>query len=307
MKTVILGSGPIGLMAKEIYPHADIIPFGRSRFYNHYGILHDDYIDKSDSVDRLFDGIPLYDQVETITNAISYKGNLIFNPDDILKTLLADKLFGDGVHIGFNQLFKNIRFVYWTKISRVYDLLRMKYDHDIIVGTKYNGVININIESKEIETDVGIVKYDNIISTIPLYALCDYTNISVYNKYADVWIYRVRGEFDTEGANMTYVADSEYDILYVSQSKRMRGDSYSVGDFFCRTEIQEPHQYFNAFMKSSVVNASMIEKAYPSCMPPNMKIFEDKNIFCVGRHAQCDYFMDVASSVKRLYGLEGRV
>jgi hypothetical protein len=299
---IILGSGVIGLMAKDILGY-DLIPFGRSRFYS-ISSFDDNYI--SSNVELPPSLVDCNDTSFEVTS-ISYCGNLIKGKfDDIIKQLVQDKLF-DGIHPAFNSQFLPLKGVYKTTIKDMYTDLLQKYNKDINnCINKYGNLISIDKETKKIETTTGTYEYDNIISTIPLNALGAYIDVPS-TRYSNLWVYEVydsANEIDIEGSTTVYVADKILDLMFVRQSNIFSRTSYK---FFTRVKLNDKTKYIQALCNSKnvgVLRDTEIVNAYPSCSPPSITELENNGILCVGKHAQCDFFMDAGSSLKKLYKIK---
>jgi len=302
MNNVILGGGVIGLLAAEMFPAAIIIPFGKSRYYYYDPCLEDNHIiwnDLSyDIVSRLFpDSIPM-----RFKSGINYCGEFLWYPIPMAKRSIINKLYDKGdEHPHAEKLFDNLEpLVHSISTKNLYNgLVRSHYER-IEKDLKLYGqsVKSIDIHNKTIATSENkIVDYDNIISTIPVYALMKYMGDRSDLDAKNIFYTHVASmDIDMEGANLMWVSDSHIDFFKVIEIYQ---NNYVFQSFVPLNE-----EYIKLFGKDAkIINNTGIEGAFPMGPPPDLGELGDYGIYRVGTNAQWDYFMCVSSCMNRLVKL----
>lgn len=294
----IIGSGLIGLMAKDILGDSwDIIPHGTSRYYSWAVPLADDFVPVSAKNDYK---VLLTPNTKIIKRAFSLGGQLIFAPLRWVSDIYTNKVFGNPLPV-FNRVVEMEQMVSVKSCRDIYKNLLGKYMDVLTQRSEQYGVVS-SIANGEIKTTTTTLQYDNIISTIPLDALLKCLGETMGLESKDAWIYHVRtSRLDFEGASQVLVADNEFDFYKVNKI----GPSEYI--FFCLKEIVTPTQYFGAFTgnHAEVIGQSYCKSFIPIAdSPPNLSWLNDKyKIQCVGSHAQWDALADVGSCFARLLKL----
>ena len=301
---LILGSGLIGLLAREILgPSYKIIPFGKSRFYSFNPSLADNFIkmnkDTIEVVDKLMPSIPrLYKR------PFSLSGQLLYDKQAVID-LYLDKVHDNSVGVG-NLLLDTTFMVHGVSCNALYSHLLLKY-----MGEIKDSISEGLSKPTRLAKDYAIfgghkIAYDNIISTIPLTVLYKLFSLSPLLDSKTVTIVKINsnnGCFDFEGANQVLIADSMFSFYKVVEINK---NQYV---FFFHEEVNDYAQYISAFSENQLKVERILEfKEYiPADDPPDIKFLEDFNIWCVGSYAQWDDFMTVSASIRRIFQLLGKV
>ena len=299
----ILGSGITGLLAKEVLGESwQLIPFGRSRFYSFYPPTGDNFIVSHDSIDPIIREFTAIPQTDLLFRATSYGGQLLFADASFAKDSYLSKLFGANMHPAAKMLLRHELNVYkHVTATELYNTLQTRYKTQIEQARQQYGTVNkISHQDHTIQTSTGTYEYNKIVSTIPLDALLEFMGETHTLQAANVWYYHITTPaLNFEGARQVFVADAAFDFFKVD---KISNDQYV---FHCRCDLGNPMSYLGAFMNNrlSIENATNMQKAYPVGAPPKLEEIEKVGIYCVGQHAQWDYFMDVSSSIKRLLKL----
>lgn len=298
-KNIILGGGLTALIARDILgSNWSIIPIAKSRFYTYKPALDDNHILKDDRTDDyvkyLGGGIPfLY------KTAYSFEGQL-YNYQQQLANLWLSKVYGENIPPQSNAVMSTRKhyFIYSIKANELYTNLMTKYASDI-ANSLTLGKPN-KIENKTIYTDTQAIEYDNIISTIPYEALTKYLNIKYDKQTIPTYYYHIKTDtLDLEGNSEVLICDHQIEFYKVRQ---LTPDRYL---FYCNHELDMPGQYFMQFMpRYDLLDGTRIIDAIPCGIKPNLKHIEDKQIYCVGKHAQVDPYMCIGSSIKRLLDIK---
>jgi hypothetical protein len=292
----ILGSGIIGYLAKEIFDW-HIVPFKKSRYYTFEIPFADNYIVLDKDIDNFMNCYYPHNVQIINKSAFSFKGGLI-NDDQTLRELYVNKAYNSNPHPSATKLLKTIFSAYEVNVKQVHDMLFKKHIAHINDNIKkYGEVVSINVQSKEIIFKTGKVAYDNIISTIPLDALCKYAGHTMDLPSSDLYVYHLASNIiNLEGSVQCYVCDDNIEFYKV---QKIGDDQYL---FWSGGVIEQPYKYFGLFFgyDFEILEVVKIEKAIPLGVPPDLSCFADNGIFCVGSNAQWDDFMDVSSCIKRL-------
>ena len=298
----ILGSGVVGLMARSILgPSWSLIPFGRSRFYSYKPALASDHLVHHNDLDEIM--LPMILNVKPVflQRAYSFGGELIFSDESFAKLGYIDKVFGADQHPAVKQLIRSSSIVYQTSVTSIYESLLTQYRTEISKAIDEWGVLN-SIADHTLKMENGTFEYDQIISTIPLDALCGYIGTQKTLPARDVWFYNIEtSSLNFEGAAEVMVCDGPFDFFKVDRINRV---SYV---FHCLKDLGNPLAYLGAFTNNNlrIVNETSMPRAIPVGAPPHEAEFKAKGISLVGAHAQWDTFMDVSSSIRRILKLRG--
>jgi len=308
MKVVILGSGLIGLLAKEIFEDAVIIPFGKSRFFYFAPPLADDFIIRSEKIDpfmgpclRQFFGhlaaAPLI-----MKRVISLGGQLA--TDSIAIKQYISKVYEDAPAYA-HDLLKTEFATYPMTCHNLYRKLLAKYINALRAEVEVRG-IPLKIDPGIVHCDLGTVEYDQIISTIPLDVLLELTGVFQSLSAHDEHCFHITTDaLDFEGASQVLVADNPIGFHKV--------DKVGIYDYIFHNlgSIETPLPYFDAFIAPNryrIAGETKMPKAIPkSPHAPRIPELKDKfKIDLVGSCAQWDDFMDISSCVWRLLQLKDK-
>lgn len=297
MSKFILGSGLVGLIAKDILGNDwEIIPQGRSRYFSFDPALADNYIVVSDAAKEI---INIGREIKTIKRAFSIGGSLIFEPHEWAIDMYCHKVYDEPNFI-FKKLFKKNIEIFSLRNNDLYKMLLNKHSQDIKMSNAKYGQI-LEIKDGHILTTTGKFPYSKALSTIPLDSLCKFLKIDMDLKAKDVWIYKIEtDQLDFEGATEVFVLDNVFDFY---KSTRLSKFEYQ---FFCLSEIKTPLEYFGAFTNNklnfSSVDATKISNAIPiaSMLPDLSFLKNDHRIECIGSNAQWDDMADIGSCILRI-------
>lgn len=296
MSKFILGSGLVGIIAKEILGNEwEIIPQGRSRYYSFDPALADNFIAVTDSVKQI---IRIGSEIRPFIRAFSFGGVLMWQPHDWILEMYSKKLYGESNSI-FKKLFKPKIDIFGLRCNDLYKILMNKHIQEIKKSNAKYGQI-VEIKDGFIITTTGKFPYTNILSTIPLDALCKFMKVEMNLQARDVWTYKIEtDQLDFEGADEVLVLDEIFDFY---KSVKLSQFEYQ---FFCLNEIKTPVEYFGAFtngkLRVSLLNSTKLINAIPMTdIPPNLSFFKDQNIECIGSNAQWDDMADVNTCIFRI-------
>lgn len=301
MKNFIFGSGIIGYLAKYIFTDYVLIPFKRSRYFYFEIPWSDNFIKYDKNIDDFMKNFVINDSPMLIYKSpFSYNGQLFYNKTEDVVSDYLNKIYGD-VPLFADRLLQTTFTIYPTSIKSIHDMLQYKLGEEIRKNIRLGELVNIDIKNKLFmlrDPKTGIIskhEYDKIISTIPLDALCKYCNLTLDIKSRNICYYVINADIDLEGAQQCYVVDN--DILFFKVSNI--GNHYL---FWSTDIIDNPYNYFGKFLnyKIDIIEAHMIDNAMPVGDIPDLKLFEDYGIYCVGSNAQWDDNVDITSSIRRL-------
>lgn len=293
----ILGSGLSGLIARAVLGDGwKLLPFKRSRFYSTTPALGDEWITYTDDFRHFLDGNGLISDKHRLQRAYSYAGQLIFSDDSFAKVGYLDKLFADQPHPAARHLQRTEFIAFKIPASTLYQFLQTKFQDEILESINTLGKVT-QISDHHIKTDRAEFDFDKIVSAIPMDALTGLMGQHDHLPAQGVWYYLVRTpSLNFEGAYEVMVCDQAFDFFKCT----IVGTQLYL--FHCRADLMNPHSYLQAFLgsKFEIVNSTQIEKAIPLGPPPDLKGFEAKGIYPLGRHGQWDYYMDTSSVLKRV-------
>jgi hypothetical protein len=307
MANYILGSGIVGLIAKQMYPEYGIIPFKKSRYYSFEIPLADNHIVYHKAIEPFMSEVCPTDKTPIIMKStMSYRGQLINNPPRELLEMYLKKVYIEYPDYYIN-LMKMVYSVYQTTVIKLYNKLQSKFQQNINEAIRnYGELVSINTKTKTLRTRSQELEYDKLISTIPLDALAKYCNINITLKSSPVCLYYIEStSTNLESNDICYVADEHIEFFKVVQLNK---PNYM---FWSKDTIIDPYQYFGSILG---YNIEILEPQRISAMinienPPNLKPFEDIGIYCVGSNAVHDDFLDVSSCILRLlrFKFENRI
>jgi hypothetical protein len=298
MSDFILGSGLIGCIAKRMYPEWEIIPFKKSRYYSFEIPLAENHIVYHKNIEPFMSEVCPLDKIPIIIkSAVSYQGQLINDPPKELLHMYLKKVYDEYPDF-YSELLKPVLTIYQTTSMKLYEILQNNVQQSINESIRnYGELIDINTKTKKIRTRHREVEYNRIISTIPLDALAKYCNVSIDLKSTSTCIYNIYSKtVDLEGNDFCLVVDNFIDFFKVVKV----GEHNHI--FWCKDTIQDPYKYFGGFLTYNIdiLETFRISSMMNVGLPPNLKFFEDLDIFCVGSNAQWDDMMDCSSSINRL-------
>jgi hypothetical protein len=296
MHGVILGSGIVGLLAKEILGSQwQVIPFTRSRFYSFRPALADNFIIRDERIDDLI--AHLGGKISFIYKTSYSLGGSLLPPDDLIITTWLNKVFGIEVP---NQALPCIKsrgnhFIYDIKVNQLYRQLQSKYNQSLVNDSK-RGMVS-EIGDHYLVWGGQRIDFDHMISTVQLSKLFELTKLP-HDKLstAQIWYYHVEtNSLNFEGANQVLVADDIIDFFKVSNIAENR---YL---FYFSHDIPIPGPYFMQFMQQfDLIDGTTIAGAIPKGQRPNLNAIEKLGIECIGAMAEHDYFMDLGSCLVKL-------
>jgi hypothetical protein len=296
MRGVILGSGIVGLLAKEILGDQwTVIPFSRSRFYSFRPALADNFIIRDERIDDLithFGG-----KISFIYKTLYSLGGTLLPQDDCITNVWLNKVFGLDIPPQALPCIKSRGdfFIYDIRINRLYQNLQQKYQQYLIDNSKKGAVSEIG--DHYLIWDNQRIDFDHMISTIPLSKLYKLTKLR-HNKLltAQIWYYHIEtNNLNFEGANQTLVVDDSIDFFKVSNIAKNRYLFYFIND------IPIPGPYFMQFMQQfDLIDGTTIPDAIPKGSKPDLTSLNTFGIECIGAMAEHDYFMDLGSCLVKL-------
>lgn len=296
MRGVILGSGIVGLLAKEILGDEWlIIPFSRSRFYSFRPALADNFIIRDDRIDDLighFGG-----KISFIYKTLYSVGGSLLPPDDCLINAWLNKTFGQNVPSQALPCIKSRGdyFIYDIRVNRLYQELQNKYGQCLIDNSRRGAISEVG--NHYLIWGGQRIDFDHMISTIQLSKLFELTKLP-HNKLStsQIWYYHVEtNNLNFEGANQALVVDDSIDFFKVSNIAKNRYLFYLLRD------IPIPGPYFMQFMQQfDLIDGTTIAEAIPTGNKPDLTQLDKLGIECIGSMAEHDYFMDLGSCLVKL-------
>ena len=301
---IILGSGIVGLLAKAILGDDwKVIPFYKSRFFSYNPALDDNFIIADSEIDpfikQLMGKVP---SKFAYNKAWSIQGQLYPAFDEGICEDWLGNIFGTQIPAHSIPYYKNRMSlnVYDIRLNEIYKSLVASYMGELAEESQKGKVVKI--EDHKIYREKDVVEYDQIISTIPLDALCKFVNFNVELKSKPIhYIHIETKDLDFEGFNQVMVADKSFSFYKAANIAPSRFLIY------CQDELPDPGAYFMAFMKSfDIIDGTSIDGAIPLGDIPSLELIEQQDIFCVGGYAQWDWCADVGSNIKRLVRFANR-
>lgn len=296
-KNYILGGGLIALLARDILGGDwTIIPMGRSMFYSLVPPLADDFIAHDDSTAQYIHGLM---KIPIIHKTMySCGGQLVEGNNDIIDDWL-DRYYNGYTPQQAKPYWKHRGAIpVYYGCSELYKSLQLKYKDEIIRNNEKFGKVS-KIEDHAITTTTGLIlEYDNILNTIPLYALLE--RLGIDHKYQlksrDAWFYHVRTkDLDLESASTVLVVDNQIEFV---KATKVNDINYI---FEAPKRIEMPGEYFMAFMTDfELVGETVINRAVPCGNIPKIFELDNMHITNVGSLAVWDDCLDVGSCIKRL-------
>jgi hypothetical protein len=296
MRGVILGSGIVGLLAKEILGDEWlVIPFSRSRFYSFRPALADNFIIRDERIDDLiahFGG-----KISFIYKTLYSLGGALLPPDDIVINTWLNKVFGVDAPTQALPCIKSRGdfFIYDIRVNRLYEQLQQRYNQSLVDSSKKGPITEIG--DHYLIWGGQRIDFDHMISTIQLSKLYELTRTQ-HNKLltTQVWYYHVEtNSLNFEGANQVLVVDDSIDFFKVSNMAANRYLFYFIRD------IPIPGPYLMQFMQQfGLIDGTTIAEAIPKGPKPDLTSINKLGIECIGAMAEHDYFMDLGSCLVKL-------
>jgi hypothetical protein len=296
MRGVILGSGIVGLLAKEILGDEWlVVPFSRSRFYSFRPALADNFIIRDERIDDLvahFGG-----KISFIYKTAYSLGGSLLQPDDFVINVWLNKVFGSEVPLQALPCIKSRgnHFIYDIKVNQLYHRLQQKHNQNLVDSSRKGAVTEIG--DHYLIWGGQRIDFNHMISTIQLQKLYELTKMRrIQLPTAQVWYYHVETNcLNFEGANQTLVADDTIDFFKASNIAENR---YL---FYFSRDIPVPGPYFMQFMQQfDLIDGTTIAEAIPKGPKPDLAAFDKLGIECIGAMAEHDYFMDLGSCLVKL-------
>lgn len=296
MQGVILGSGVVGLLAKEILGDQWlVVPFLRSRFYSFRPALADNFIIRDERIDDLiahFGG-----KIAFIYKTLYSLGGSLLPPDDCIINAWLNKIFGSEVPPQALVCIKSRgdHFIYDIRVNQLYQQLQQKYHQSLIDNSKRGSISEIG--SHYLVWGGQRIDFDHMISTIQLSKLFALTKLPHGRlPTAQVWYYHIEtNDLNFEGANQALVVDDTIDFFKVSN---IAANRYL---FYFSHDIPVPGPYFMQFMQQfDLIDGTTIVEAIPKGAKPDLTALNKLGIECVGAMAEHDYFMDLGSCLVKL-------
>jgi hypothetical protein len=296
MQGVILGSGIVGLLAKEILGDQWlVVPFSRSRFYSFRPALADNFIIRDERIDDLiahFGG-----KISFIyKTSYSLSGSLL-QPEDLVINAWLNKVFGSQVPPQALPCIKSRgnHFIYNIKVNQLYNQLQQKHSQRLVDDSNRGQISEIG--DHYMIWGGRRIEFDHMISTIQLDRLFTLTRLPrIQLPTAQIWYYHVETNgLNFEGANQVLVVDDTIDFFKVSNIAENR---YL---FYFSRDIPVPGPYFMQFIQQfDLIDGTTITEAIPKGPRPDLTQFDKLGIECIGAMAEHDYFMDLGSCLVKL-------
>lgn len=292
MARYILGSGIAGLMAKEIFPTWDLVPYGQSRYYSFENSPSEDYVVYTPETERLFASTGIQIRPIVHRTAFSVGGELLFGPevDDATRMMYNWKVYGEPGHPMIKAM-KLDQFVCSEPASRLYQRLMHRHLPEIKQSLTRN------------KTPISELLIERAISTIPESALRFEARIEEPEPLSkDIHVTLIASEkLNLEGATTVLVVDESIPFFRVI---KQNGNLF----VFHSTEPlnEEVFQYY--VPDGRVIQQTILKRGLP--IPPAMhqdRSFDNQTYVRVGRLAQHDDFMCVASCWNRLMKIRDEV
>lgn len=303
---IILGSGLVGRIAKDILPDRRFIPFGRSQFYGWDYPLAEDHISVHDSADeyikRYRSSIEIVLRTREFKRPFSVAGQLIYSANIPNLTIIPYlmKTYGEATDLK-QKLVSNTMFPIYEGITcnAIYKKLDDSLKETILTDSAEFGKLeSIDHKNHIIKTDKKSFEYDSIISTIPLDSLLSYLGFANdMCEHRSVYIYLIQtSALDFEGADQLLVVENDIDFYNVSE---VGMNMYMFKSF---RELNE--EFLKMFIpKFNIISKTKVDKYVP-LGSVDLRMMEDYNIDLVGSLARWDDFYDIGASIHHLMKLK---
>ena len=291
---IILGSGLIGLLAKELLgDNWDLIPFSKSRFYSFFPALADNHFSRDERLDdfmAFLGGTP--------TNLYTVRFNLggtILDNVELVEPWL-DKEFGEDTPPQALPYWRQRRnyFVYNLRANVLYQQLLRKHREQIMDALKAGKTTSIREGQLIRERETR--PYEQILSTIPLPELLKLLGQHINLRSRQLWFWHIAStDLDFEGHNQLLIVDDAIDFT--------RACNIARGRFLISgpKDISLPGTYFSQFAKQvDVLDGTTIPAALPCGPTPDLRELERLRIRCIGAFSQWDPCADLSTCLLRL-------
>lgn len=297
---VILGSGLVALLARKILgSNWKIIPMAPSRFYSK-GVpaLGDDFVVYDNAILDMIKDWGLNTTPLLYKRPYSISGSLLYNQ------VFSDQYF-NKIGIESNPLHKDYFKCDFTVFSFSCLQLWNKLLNELVVDIKKFQTEHQNcktiksISNNTIVYESGdVIEYDEMISTIPYYKLCELTNQKFNGKFLDTYYYYINDQgIDLEKANQALVCDIDipfHKCTKVSKNKYL----LEIIDTYYENIQDELSKIIGGSFE--ILSGAVVQNGHVVSYKIDEKKLEDQKITCIGSYAQCDPLMDIGSSIKRI-------
>jgi hypothetical protein len=294
-----LGSGLIGLLARHILGDSyKFIPFKKSRYYSHKVPIADNEIVVSEGMHDVLKSLNLPTTKEFFPTAISIGGQLMFNrwawAGHITQRMYEDK------HPFATKLLSQDVDAFRISAQKLYEILLSEYIDEV---KKHEKTEVIRISDHTIETSEGAIKYDKMVSTIPLNALLKMVGMGHFLEAKDYHVFLVATDmFNLEGARRCFIGDRSIPFWKANVINR------ELFQFFSNGIVEGADVVFSLLTKKrfQIIADTVIKNAFPMGAPPT-GIYEELkklDITCAGSNARWDYFSDISTSVNSILKME---
>lgn len=292
----ILGSGLVAFVAKKMYPNYEIIPVGKSRYYQFDVATCDDYIFCHDNVDDIIKSIVGSSTPIMFKRAISHAGALTFNLESPFIDAWVEKTYNGDAHPYTKVAIKQDGFVYNHSCIDIFKQLEQPSINsckEFIVGQEK--VVKIDFQNQLIITNKRHIEYNKIINTVPLDYLMTLMDVDNELQSLDLHTYIVESDnIDFEGATELLIVDQEIDFHKCTFLGNSRYQFYTTKD------ISDISSYLQLMLsKFHIVSGTCVKKAIPIGDTTNFDKIPG-NIVCVGSNAQWNDGIDMSSCIRRL-------
>ena len=298
---IILGSGLIGKIAKDIFPDYRFVPFGKSRFYGWNCPLAEDYISVHESaheyVDRFKSDFRLIGlETREYKRPFSVSGQLIYssNIPNLTSNPYLLKVYGQSPEL-LQKLVSNTMFGVYNDVTPSFIFNKLNFDEEISADFgEFGKLVHVDLENHILRTEKRTIEYKHIISTIPLDALTKFSGVDGELESRDVFFYLIRtNSLDLEGADQVLVVENDIDFYSVSEL----GPS---GLYLFKSFRELSDGYLKMFLSKYEVVQKTVVKNYIPIGDVDKSIFESNDVDLVGSLARWDDFFDVGACINKL-------
>ncbi len=299
---IILGSGIIGLLAKDLLgPDWTIIPFKQSRFYKYQPALYDNFIISDKRIHDVmarFGGTPKY----IYKIRYSLRGQIFDYSAQLADAWLNKKFLGDPPGLASALMPSRQQFfIYDTRVNKLY--IKLQNDNKEEIMTEHGLGEVTEIGDHYLVRNGKKYDFNRCISTIPLDALLNYCKItSLTLSSIPYWVYHIETDFDFEGNNQLLVVDPEIEFYKVAKIDTTRFMFYS------NKEIIQPGPYFMNYLKRfDFHDGTMMQNGIIRGQKPNIIELQKYGISCIGSYAEWDWCSDVGSCIMSIMRYKDKV
>ncbi|MBD3407186.1 MAG: hypothetical protein GF411_13790 [Candidatus Lokiarchaeota archaeon] len=295
----ILGSGLIAFIAKKMLPEYQIIPSGKSRFYQYDIATCDDYIVCHPDVDDVIQNIcgkfiPVF-----FKRAFSLGGDLLFAQNNAFASMWLKKSYGEFADYA-PSLIKMDMFIYNISGTNIFKRIEkecIKTCADAIRNEERIESIDLQQKKLILKSPNGkrMVEYDHIINTLPLNVLFKLCNIDIELSSKDLHTcVLATDDFDFEGATEVLIVDDYIDFIKCTCLGK------NIYQLFYTTDIPQLSSYLQLMIKKfKLINGTCVRNSIPCGMPSDYN-FDDFGIKNVGSLAQWDDLIDLSTCIRIL-------